>query len=117
MAAFTPVNKRPRGSPTFLTPQRPPRRQIRRLSDVQRRRLFSGSQESVSIRTTANPVCEWSSDEIRALVEFVLLHGVEDKWPLQQNPVFWNEAAKFICMRTGLTQVRSGRISAKFRHV
>ena len=48
----------------------------------------------------------WSSEENKALVQFVLFHGPEDVWPSHsKNSKFWSEAALFI--------QRAGRSTAK----
>ncbi len=110
--------KRPRASPTLLTPQRPRKRLYRRVQEeigwcrTPSRRMFTHPAQSpvaqTSTSTSVSKPYEWSKDEVGSLIEFMLLHGSQGKCPLQRNPDFWTEAAKFISMRAGLASLRSG---------
>ena len=67
--------KRPRGTPTKTTPQRPPKRTAlhERISEgVSHTSVDSTPAE----RETAG---SWTEAEIKALVEFVLFHEKDDK--------------------------------------
>ena len=51
----------------------------------------------------------WSISKIRALV-LSMEYGVEDKVAITKESSFvWDEAAKFMCMRTGLAQILSSK--------
>lgn len=80
MADSTPtgIEKRPRGNPTGQTLSRPRKRiPLRdREADIE-----------VPIRClafSAEPPRQWSEEEIKALVEFVLFHGTREHWPIHK---------------------------------
>ena len=87
------------------TPKRRPKSRASKKRDpirpVARRRLFSFDEQGLG-----KAVETWSSEENKALVQFVLFHGPEDVWPLySKSSKFWSEAALFI--------QRAGRSTAK----
>lgn len=98
-------SKRPRGSPTFLTPHRPQKR-------VPLRELDSPpfSQRRLEYEPRGNT---WTSDETAALEEFVPLYCRGDSWPTHKHMGFWKGAAEFVKMRTNST--RSGKRSSSSR--
>ena len=110
-AADETAHKRPRSSPTLLTPtnhskRRPDFARSSRLTS--RRRIFSSPATTVSAqqrpederwhykRTNSD---SWKELEIKALVEFVLIHS-RGSWPTHHQHDFWEAAAMHIKMRT-----------------
>ena len=52
---------------------------------------------------------KWSNEEIKALVEFILLHMMGDNWPSHRQDVFWRNAGAFVQDRAGSSLCRSGK--------
>ena len=52
---------------------------------------------------------KWCDDEMKALIECVLLHSSGEKWPSYKQAVFWNSAGQFVKERSGTSLCRSGR--------
>ena len=96
--------KRPRGTPTLQTPQRPlkriPLRESGGLQAQSSRRLPFFPQTSAAT---------WSQEELKALVEFILFHCSVEKWPTHKLQEFWRNAAEFIKKRTHASYSRTGR--------
>ena len=82
--------KRPRGSPTGITPRKDPKR--RSSQPRSQRQLFT----------------EWTDRENSALVEFVLLSRPDNSWPADKSTVFWDNAAHYTFIRSGSAYKRSG---------
>lgn len=71
-----------------------------------RRKLFSSNNQDLGIVSTIET---WSNEENKALVQFVLFHGLEDAWPSHsKSSKFWSEAALFI-QRTGGSSTKRTR--------
>ncbi len=105
--------KRPRGSPTFLTPTNPakkrmPRRMLhneetqsrgrRRILDFHsapRSPVISSSSASTTNRRVYRGK-SWTDSEVSALVEFVLFHSSGMKWPTHHQKDFWAAASSFV---------------------
>ena len=116
------VHKRPRSSPTLLTPQRHLKRvPLRELvvSDCARE---DGTVTSLVPRTLTyeteggfsdgpvKPKEQWSVNELKALTEFVLFHTSGESWPSHKQDAFWKCASEFVKSRGGAENVvRSGR--------
>ena len=100
------VSKRPRGSPTMHTPHREQKRVSLRES--------MAANNALEPRRLANVCAEdnvkekWCDDEVKALIEFVLLHSSSEKWPSHKQAVFWNSAGQFVKERSGSSLSRSG---------
>ena len=109
--------KRCRTSPTRETPIRPhKRRSLREIAAnenlvLPRRKLLSStatcSTELERASTSTGPG-SWNDEEVKALVMFVLFHCEGDAWPAHRRMDLWNEAGKFIKMKTGGLRQRSG---------
>lgn len=96
-------NKRPRGTPTFLTPVRPNKRvPLRELA------LVHPLQPKKIIPQQDRRGLSWKDEEVGALVEFVLLHCKGDSWPCHSRMTVWNAAAQFVKERTSGENQRSG---------
>ena len=98
-----------KSTPTFNTPVRPhKRRPLRELVQVEgldlpRTRLYS-EHNSISTKRSSS----WSQEEIKALLQFVLLHSDGLSWPTHHNMAIWNAAGSFIKMKLGTEHCRSG---------
>ena len=94
---------RVQSSPTLMTPvraqKRAPLREIVEEVGETRMQLTYESDESRSIN--------WSNDELKALVEFILFNGKGDVWPTHHRMDFWSSAAGFIKMRSNTSNQRS----------
>lgn len=51
----------------------------------------------------------WSENEVKALVEFVLLYSNTVVWPTHKELEFWESAAEFVKNRVKSTSLRSGK--------
>ena len=72
-------------------------------------RKLSESLTRESKLTTAAPAGgTWTDDETKALLEFLLLHRPEDKWPCAKNKQFWESVAEFVHLRGNGRVRRSG---------
>ena len=102
--------KHPRTSPTFETPVRPhKRRSLREVAEEEnlllpRRKLLSPTSEHESSKGPGN----WDHEEVKALVMFILFHCKGDTWPAHRRMEMWDEAGKFIKMKSGSQHQRSG---------
>ena len=111
------IQKRPRGSPTLLTPRRSKKRiPFREL-------VASGSTVASLVPTTLTYETEggcndgptktkeqWSESELKALTEFVLFHTSGESWPSHKQDAFWKCASEFVKSRGGALNVtRSGK--------
>ena len=102
-------SKRVRGSPTGLTPQLAGKRKEERGS---RKRLEFGSFEQPLADSPLDtsiyvPVSAWSTEETKALVEFMLFHDFH-KWACTKDKKFWESTATFVRDRAERSQVRTG---------
>ncbi len=104
------TSKRPRSTPTFLTPMRPkkrvPLKEISNPGTVQPKRLEFQTAAAADVASLDSDVPEhdcrglgWSNAELRALVEFILLHGKGESWPTHHRMLVWEAAAAFIKAR------------------
>ena len=88
----------PSGSPSkagqFRTPRRPATQP--RLTDSSSKEQLPVVQLSRSFDNV------WDKNEVRALVQFILLMSRPDKWPCHKRMAFWENAGKFVqsCART-----------------
>jgi len=106
-------NKRPRSSPTLLTPtQRSKRAPLREL--VQNSSLDSSSSaipvpRRLSYQSTDQdrilPHERWMDAEVKALIEFILLHSTGENWPSHKQMKFWTSER-----RSGSDTSRSGML-------
>ena len=109
------AQKRPRGSPTFLTPhrcqKRVPLREICAATNgtVQPRRLSGLCLQSNS-EADHQPTKDenWNDAELKALIEFILFHTTGENWPTHKQMHFWSSASDFVSYRSGVTTRRSG---------
>ena len=92
-------SKRPRGTPTLLTPVRPHKRALLR-------EIGHGTPKRLVFEPVASGM--WRKDEISALVEFILIHCTDNVWPTHQRMKFWDQVGPFIKMRTKSENLRSG---------
>ena len=51
----------------------------------------------------------WNNTDLKALVEFILLHGSENYWPTHHRMDYWSFAADFIKMRSNANKQRSSK--------
>ena len=107
--------KRDRGSPTQQTPQRPRKRVSLREG------VRSGELESAILgpRSPLFPPASagtWSSEEVKALVEFVLFHTDLNKWPTHKREGFWSGAASFVKKRSHATLRRTGKEKSSYSY-
>ena len=107
--------KRPRTSPTYETPIRPhKRRSFKEVAEKEnlllpRRKLLSPSTELERESALKGPG-NWDYEEVKALVMFVLFHCKGDAWPAHRRMDLWDEAGKFIKMKTGGLHQRSSSL-------
>ena len=52
----------------------------------------------------------WNNAELRALVEFIMLHGTGESWPTHHRMRVWEAAASFIKTRAATTTARSSEL-------
>ena len=98
--------KRSRGTPTGYTPQQADKKKkVGRCA----RRSLEGSFVSMTNTRQYVPASTWSAEEIKALVEFILLH-CEDKWPNHKFEQFWKSAATFVKERSGSVHLQTGNL-------
>ena len=94
------------------TPKRRPRSSKRRdpirpTRPVACRKLFSFNDQDVG--KVSSTIETWSVEENKALVQFVLFHGLEDTWPSHsKSSKFWSEATLFIQRAGGASIKRTG---------
>ena len=130
------LNKRSRAytSPMHVTPSRPAKRaplesiqetdednlvtQQERLSPIaslctstQLQLSFSEVTPQRESGSSTSLLSQWSTDELEALVQFVLENGKGDVWATprttQQSVQVWNAAATFIQRKVGTAHVRT----------
>ena len=109
------AQKRPRSSPTFLTPhrcqKRVPLREICAATNgetLQPRRLSNLCLQSNSESGHQSTKGEsWNDAELKALIEFILFHTTGENWPTLKQMNFWSSASDFVSNRSGNTK-RSG---------
>ncbi len=104
--------KRPRGSPSGVTPLQQEKRAAAEPRDVVMRR--KGPKKDARSRkrlsfTSGSAADPWSEIEDSALVEFILLHRPGQGWPSDRSPSFWDSAADFVRMRSGSGVLRTGK--------
>lgn len=110
MACNTPqksATKRPRSSPTFLTPRRPRKRPPLRDSGLQGSVRHLSFQDETHVHAVRS-VVSWSKEELKYLVEFILFHGTGQEWPTHKRTAFWEEAGSFVRRRARTSNIRSG---------
>ena len=109
-AASTPTypHKRPRSSPTCLTPRQCQKR-------VPLRELAANSTQCLEPRRlsyqsdSSHPAKEkWTPNETSALIEFILFHTTGDRWPTHKQMVFWKYAGEYVQTRSASNNYRSG---------
>ena len=79
-------SKRGRTSPTGLTPTQPSKRSSRLVTGQRKKLQFSGSP----------PSSEWTKEEERSLVRYLVNKGFTHSWPTTKRSQFWIEAAKVL---------------------
>ena len=105
--------KRPRTSPTYETPIRPHKRKsLREVAEKEnlllpRRKLLSPTNTELEYESSKGPG-SWDYEEVKALVIFILFHCKGDSWPAHRRMDVWDEAGKFIKMKSGSPHQRSG---------
>lgn len=106
--------KRLRGTPTGTTPQQTGKR---KKEGRGRKRLEYSSLEQplanlhiASDRSIYVPLNAWSTEETKALVEFMLFHSPR-KWSCTKEDNFWKSAATFVQDRAQRPQARTGKFS------
>ena len=85
----TMAEKRPRGSPTGISPQQREKRAVSRLHGqrTSRRKLaFSSVRPDLNV---------WTNEE-HALVDYLLSQGFHESWPQTKRMDFWEGAAHFV---------------------
>jgi len=103
-------HKRPRSSPTCLTPRqcqkRVPLRELAAPANstqrLEPRRLSYQSDSSHLVKE------KWTPAETSALIEFILFHTTGDTWPTHKHMVFWNNAGEYVQTRSASNNYRSG---------
>ena len=86
--------KRSRGSPTGCTPLQKGKRSTTELKEVgESQQTGSHHCQPRRRRLAFAKTDAWSDSE---LVEFILLHKPGRRWPAEQDPRFWDSAAKYI---------------------
>ncbi len=93
--------KRGRSSPTGLTPCQQVKKQSFQVRGA-KKQLFPECG-TVSQESTA-----WSDMECSALVEFLLLHRENYKWPMEKTPSLWKSASMHVQQRTKTSRARTG---------
>ena len=101
-AAFT--QKRPRGSPTGITPLQ----DLKRPSALSRQRDGTHVSKKKLAFSETTSRHQWSELEDCALVEFILLTRPGPSWPFEKGLEFWDGAAKYIHRRSGSHLQRTG---------
>ena len=89
---------------TGITPQQPSKRKPRpkgkkKASASKRLSFCEAVPSTFSTLDSAR-----KREELRALVEFVVLHYDGDKWPHNKKDTFWNSAAEFVAERTSTSR-------------
>ena len=100
------TTKRPRSTPSFLTPMRPKKRvPLKEIADpgtMQPKWLVFQTTAAADVDPD-DDVPEhdyrslgWSNAELRALVQFIMLHGTGESFPTHHRMRVWEAAASFI---------------------
>ncbi len=136
LALMSSLLKRPRSSPTYLTPTRPGKRAPLRLRLLENsphsrfpvckpRQLELGSPHHIIHSANASVTAPqrqvycrqyadaWSEAEIKALVEFVHFHCDKSNWPTHHNNKYWKAAASFVRTQAKTTVQRSGKVRSR----
>ncbi len=114
--------KRPRGSPTFLTPTNPAKKRIPRRMLHNKEPHTHCRRIILDISASCSPVISssssttnrrvrgksWTDSEVSALVEFILFHSSGTKWPTDHHKDFWAAASSFVQSRAQAEKQRSG---------
>jgi hypothetical protein len=100
------ARKRPRGTPTFLTPVRPLKRNPIRETATHEELVLPISQLSLSYPTRG---LAWSEEECGVLVEFLMLMTDGKDWPIHKQMPFWEHAGQFVQQQLRTTHLRTGR--------
>lgn len=66
------------------------------------RKLFQEGQRAQT------PAPEWSEDEVKQLITFLLLYTDGSAWTLHKNVAFWKAAGEFLQQCLGTVHCRSG---------
>lgn len=102
----TPI-RRARGTPTFLTSHRPAKRvPLREREDAS----ICRARISISFNKGRGRFPPWSQDEVKSLVEFVLLMSDGNRWPTHQRMHILQCAGEFVQQRTKSWHLRSGKL-------
>jgi len=115
------IEKRPRSSPTNLTPHRDPKRTPLRVrldcdGNQQSPRVLSESFDHPKRR--AGTQDKWSNEEVKALTEFVLFHSEGNSWPTHKEELYWQSTSQFVHGRSGQSFCRSGEYSpSRFKYL
>ena len=106
--------KRPRGSPTGETPYSASKKRINRAkcSKARRNLTYESVDTGQNPRSRNKVLHDWSTEEVKALVEFILLNsrsiGDCDTWPATKNIEYWDAAAEFVFHRVDNSLKRTG---------
>ena len=68
---------------------------------------LSFSEVNPSSESESSVRSHWSTDELQALVQFVLENGKADVWPTHQSTKVWSAVASFIQRKAGTAHVRT----------
>ena len=72
-----------------------------------RRKLLTSTSTELEHESSKGPG-SWDHEEVKALVMFILFHCKGDSWPAHRRMEMWDEAGKFIKMKSGSLHQRSG---------
>ena len=109
MADTSTRGKRVRSSPTGITPQQPRKRKSCRKGKKKKASASKRLSFDEAVLSTCSTVDSgWKREELRALVEFVVLHSDGDMWPHTKKGDFWKSAAEFVAER-GSDTTRTGK--------
>lgn len=102
--------KRPRGTPTFRTPNRPAKRQSIREVASQEQLVLPVSRLSLRYQNPLRGVA-WTDEECHALVSFLMLMTDGEKWPSHKSKpgAFWDRAGEFVQRTSKTVHRRSGK--------
>ena len=95
-STYTPPSssiKRPRGTPTNLTPQRPKKKSSRDREGLKGHLNLDNCSAASPHKV---PHETWTDSELKALVEFVLFYSTGEHWPHHKWADFWSKAGEFI---------------------
>lgn len=103
-----PSLKRSRGTPTFVTPVRPNKRILLREIASTNSSSVVVPQRRLVIAPAAPEPRGWSEDELKALVEFILLNSKGNAWPTHHIKKVWDAAGSCIKMKVATAHQQSG---------